>query len=72
MENLGKVSFRHTTYILLIVFHDKVFNPSIVQFLSNIVSMHGVVYFLISQLLNMVEFETCTRNTLCEILIMDG
>ena len=72
MENLGKASFRNTTYILPITFHDAILNPSIVYFLSNIVSVHGVVYFLLSQLLNMVEVEICTRNTFCEMKTIDG
>ena len=54
MKTLGKASFRNTTYSLAIMSHDAIFNLSNVYFFSNIVSVLGVVYFLLSQLLNMV------------------
>ena len=74
MKTLRKVSFRNITYFrpfLPIMCHDLIFNLSIVHFFSNIVSAQRAVYSLVSQLLNMAEVEICTRNTLCEMMMMD-
>ena len=54
MKTLRKSFFRNTTSFLPIMSHDAIFNLSIVYFFSNIVSIQGVVYSLVSQILNMV------------------
>ena len=74
MKTLRKVSFRNITYFRPFPTYYMscvIFNLSIVHFFSNIVSAQRVVYSLVSQLLNMVEIEICTRNTLCEMMMMD-
>ena len=54
MKTLGKAPFRNTTYFLAIMSHDAIFNLLNVYFFSNIGSVQGVVYYLVSQLLNIV------------------
>ena len=53
LKTLRKASFRNTIHFLPIMSHDGIFNLSIVYFFPNMVSVQGVVYSLVSQLLNM-------------------